>query len=468
MKLLAAASEAFPLVKTGGLADVAGALPGALAAEGIAVTTLLPAYPAALRAASPAGPVLDFPDLFGGPARLLRARHGALGLLLLDAPHLFARPGGPYAGPDGRDWPDNALRFAALGAAGARAAREMGFDAVHAHDWQAGLLPAYLAFGGARVPSLFTIHNLAFQGRFDASLFPLLGLPPAAFAVEGLEYHGGVGFLKAGLFFAARISTVSPTYAAEITAPEGGMGLDGLLRARASALDGIANGLDTAEWDPARDPRLPAAFGPADTAPRARNKAELQRRLALAEDPHAPVIGFVGRLSWQKGVDLLLDAVPEGAQLALLGSGDAALEQAARERQRAAPGRVGTWFGYDEGLARLVYGGADIFAMPSRFEPCGLGQLCALRYGAPPVVSFVGGLADTVANANDAALAQGAGTGFAVAPGSAPLLAAGLRRALRLWRDRPAWAALQARGMRQDVSWAGPAARYAAIFRGLR
>lgn len=467
MKLLACASEVFPLVKTGGLADVAGALPGALAGQGIAVTTMLPGYPRVLEAAAPQGVALDLPGLFGGPARLLHATHRGLALLVLDAPHLFARPGGPYAGPDGRDWPDNPIRFAGFAAAAARAAQELGFDAVHAHDWQAGLVPAYLATAGGGPRSLFTIHNLAFQGQFHASLFPVLGLPPAFMATDGVEYHGGVGYLKAGLWFADRLSTVSPTYAAEITAPEGGMGLDGLLRGRAAVLEGIVNGLDVAEWDPATDPHLPAPFDAQHLPARAANRAALRARMGLAE-ADAPVIGFVGRLSWQKGVDLLLHALPDGAQLALLGSGEPGLEHAARSLAAANPGRVSVHLGYDEGLARLVYAGSDLFAMPSRFEPCGLGQLCALRYGAPPVVAMTGGLADTVVNANDAALAQKAGTGFVHAPHSAPLLAAALRRACGLWRDRRGWAALQRRGMAQDLSWAVPAARYAATLRALR
>ncbi|MFL1460979.1 glycogen synthase GlgA [Roseococcus sp. DSY-14] len=466
MRVLAVASEVFPLVKTGGLADVAGALPAALAREGIAVTTLLPGYPAVMAALAGGEAALAIPDLFGGPARLLRAAHAGLDLLVLDAPHLFARPGGPYAGPDGRDWGDNPLRFAAFAAAGARAARDMAFDAVHAHDWQAGLLPAYLAAAGSGPRTLFTVHNLAFQGQFPAALFPALGLPPAFLATEGAEYHGGVGYLKAGLWFAARLSTVSPGYAAEITTPEGGMGLDGLLRGRAAVLEGIANGLDTAEWDPAADHRLPARFDARRLGRRAANRAALRARFALAE-AEAPLIGFVGRLSWQKGVDLLLAALPVDAQLALLGSGEPGLEQAANALAAANPGRVGVVLGYDEALARLVYAGCDLFAMPSRFEPCGLGQLCALRYGAPPVVSFAGGLADTVVNANDAALAMEAGTGFCCAPGSAPLLGAALRRAGALWRDAPAWAALQRRGMGQDLSWARPARRYAATLRAL-
>jgi starch synthase len=464
LRVLAVASECFPLVKTGGLADVVGALPGALAGERIGVTTLVPGYPAVLAALEGAEAVRDWPELFGGPARLLRGRTAGLDLLVLEAAGLFDRPGNPYLGPDGRDWPDNAIRFAALGRAAAEAAE--GFDAVHAHDWQAGLTGAFLR--GAR-PVVFTIHNLAFQGWYPAELFPRLGLPAEAFAVEGVEYFGGVGFLKAGLHYADRITTVSPTYATEIGTPEGGMGLDGLLRHRAAVVSGILNGLDTAEWDPATDRHLAARFSAAAPEGRAANKAALQARFGLKEG--GPLFLFVGRLAWQKGIDLVLDALPallaEGAQLAILGTGDRGLEARCREAAAAHPGSVGAVIGFDEGLARLGYGGADAVLVPSRFEPCGLAQLCALRYGAAPVVARVGGLADTVIDANEAALAAGAATGLQFAPPSAEALAGALRRAAALWRDGAPWAAMRRNALAADVSWARSAGRYAALFREL-
>ncbi|SDB12073.1 starch synthase [Belnapia rosea] len=470
LRVLAVASECFPMVKTGGLADVVGALPGALAGEGIGVTTLLPGYPAVLAALQATETARDWPDFFGGPARLLRGQAAGLDLLVLDAPHLFARPGNPYLGSDGRDWADNPIRFAALGAAAATAAE--GFDALHAHDWQAGLAGAYLRLNlrGA-TPLVFTIHNLAFQGQYPASLFPRLGLPAAAFAMEGVEYFGEVGFLKSGLFYADRITTVSPTYAAEIRTAQGGMGLDGLLRSRGAMVSGILNGLDTAEWDPAADPHLAARFSAANPAPRAANKAALQARFGLAEQAGAPLFLFVGRLAWQKGIDLVLDALSallaEGGQLAILGTGDRALEARCLEAAAAHPGRVGTVIGFDEGLARLGYGGADAVLVPSRFEPCGLAQLCALRYGAPPVVARVGGLADTVIDANEAALAAGAATGVQFAPPSAEALAAALHRTAALYRDAPGWARMQRNALQADVSWARSARRYAALFRSL-
>jgi len=471
LTVLAAASEVYPLVKTGGLADAVGALPTALAGQGIRVRTLIPGYRDVMRALDRPRVLQELPGLFGGRARVLEATHRGLDLLVLDAAHLFDRAGGPYLAPGGAEWRDNGLRFAALGRAAATMAEAIGAGAVHAHDWQAGLAPAYLRFARRRIPCLFTIHNMAFQGRFPATLFPALGLPPEAFGREGLEYFGGVGYLKSGLWFADAINTVSPSYAEEILTPEGGMGLEGLLRGRAGELHGILNGLDVADWDPAADAHLAARFSAADTAPRAKNKAAVQARLGLAQDADAPLLGFIGRLAWQKGADLLLEAagvlMEHGAQLALVGSGDSSLEEACRAFAAAHPGRAAAFIGFDEGLARRVYGGADALVVPSRFEPCGLAQLAALRYGAPPVVARTGGLADTVIDASPVAVAAGCATGVQVAPGRADALAAGLRRALALFRDRPTWRAMQARAMATDVSWGPSAGRYAEILKGL-
>lgn len=471
LPVLAVASELYPLIKTGGLADAAGALPAALAAQDVAVRTLIPGYPKVLAALGASRSVLDLPDLTGAPARVLEASAAGLDLLVLDAPHLFDRPGGPYVAPDGGEWGDNAIRFAALGRVAAQVAQQLGFAAVHAHDWQAGLVPAYLRFAPRRIPCLFTIHNLAYQGKFDAALFPLLGLPPEAMSTQGLEYFGALGFLKAGLWYADAINTVSPSYAEEILTPAGGMGLDGLLRGRAGDLHGILNGLDMVAWDPATDRHLAAPFAAGALAGRAANKAALQARLSLDADATAPLFAFIGRLAWQKGADLLLAAahvvMQGGGQLAILGSGEPGLEDACRGFAAAHPGRAGAYIGFDEGIARLVYGGSDTLVVPSRFEPCGLAQLAALRYGAVPIVARTGGLADTIIDANHAALVAGCGTGLQVAPGSADALAAGLRRALGLIAGGQAWQGLQYRGMATDVSWAPSAARYAALLKGL-
>ncbi|MGH7051474.1 MAG: glycogen synthase GlgA, partial [Acetobacteraceae bacterium] len=425
--VLSVASEIYPLIKTGGLAEVVGALPGALAGEDIAVRSLVPGYPSVLQAVAAGQVAHEFADLFGGPVRLIAGRAENLALLVLDAPHLYARPGDPYRDPHGVDWPDNAIRFAALGRVAADLGRgivpALAPDIIHCHDWQAGLVPAYLHYdGGPRPKTVMTVHNMAFQGQFAAALLAPLGLPAASFTIGGVEYYGGIGFLKAGLQLADRLTTVSPTYAAEIQSPAAGMGLDGLLRTRANRLHGILNGIDVAVWDPANDPDIAARFGPRRLQKRAANRIALQQRYRLAPDSDALLFGVVSRLTWQKGFDLLLAALPvlleTGAQLAVLGGGDAPLEDAIAAAARAHPGRIGAVFGFDEPLAHLIQAGADAILVPSRFEPCGLTQLCALRYGAVPVVARTGGLADTVIDGNEMALAAGVATGIQFAPGS--------------------------------------------------
>lgn len=478
LEILAVASEFFPLVKTGGLADVAGALPAALAPQGITVTTLLPGYPAVLAGMDNAHVVQDLGQIFGGDARLLAGNAGGASLLVIDAPHLYARPGNPYLDSMGQDWQDNAARFAALATIGARIACGLlpGLrpDLVHAHDWQAGLLPAYLHFaegqgalGHTAPPSVVTIHNLAFQGLFPPALLGPLGLPPQSFQIEGLEYHGQISFLKAGIRYADHVTTVSPTYAREILTQAGGMGLDGLLQARGAAVSGILNGIDTTVWNPSTDRALPQPFSADKPAARAASKAALCQRFNL--DPERLLFGVVSRLTTQKGLDLLPACLPQlralGAGLVILGAGAAELERAFAEAVR--PGEVGLYLGYDEALAHLIYAGADALLIPSRFEPCGLTQLCAMRYGCLPVVSRVGGLADTVIDANEAALATGVATGFQMEAPDAAELTRTLGRVAAAWQDRTAWAIMQRNAMAQDVGWGRSAGHYAALFRRL-
>jgi starch synthase len=476
LSVLSVASEVFPLVKTGGLADVAGALPAALAGEGVSVRSLLPLYPAVAAKIKRAQVVHQWPAFYGGPARLLAAKASGLDLLLLDCPHLYDRPGNPYTGPDGRDWPDNAIRFAAL----ARAAASIGQGLlkkytpaiIHCHDWQAGLTPAFLHYdGGNRPRTVMTVHNLAFQGQFPRAALPAIGLPERAYVYDGVEYYGTIGYLKAGLQLADRITTVSPNYAAEITSPDAGMGLDGLLTARRRDVTGIINGIDTDVWNPATDDTLATDYN-ADTLDRRRlNKAGLQQRLGLAPGDKPLLFGIVSRLSWQKGIDLVLAALPTlmgmNAELAVLGAGDAELEAGLRAAALRYPGRIACHFGYDEGLAHQIQAGCDALLVPSRFEPCGLTQLCALRYGAIPVVSRVGGLADTVIDANEMALANGVATGVQFAPVTSEALAGALHKVAALFAYAEGWRRLQRNGMKTDVSWAGPARRYAELYRQL-
>lgn len=476
MRVLSVGSEIYPLVKTGGLADVMGALPAALAGEGVEMRALVPGYPAVMAAMTGGEIVLEIDDLFGGSARIITTLPQRLPVFALDAPHLFARPGNPYLASNGADWPDNAQRFAALCQAGAMIARGAvgGFvpDVVHCHDWQAGLLPAYLRFTGkAAPPSVMTVHNLAYQGWFPPYLLGALGLPARAFTVDGVEYFGGIGFLKAGLQLADAITTVSPRYAAEIATEAGGMGLDGLIRARAGVMHGILNGLDTVAWNPAADEFLTKRYDATTLDARAANKHALQARMGLDQRADALLFGVVSRLAGQKGIDLIIETLAVldelGAQLAVLGTGEAAIEGALREAMAARPGRVAVVIGFEERLSHMVQGGADAILVPSRFEPCGLTQLAAQRYGAVPVVSLAGGLADTVIDANPVAVGAGVATGVQFGPATAPSLADGLRRTASLFADAPVWRRLQGNAMALDVSWAAPARRYASLYRDL-
>ncbi|TBW33714.1 glycogen synthase GlgA [Siculibacillus lacustris] len=476
LKVLSVVSELYPLIKTGGLADVAGALPGALAAHEVEVRTVVPGYPSVMAALEIASTVVAIEELWGGPARVLAGKAAGLELFVVDAPHLYARPGSPYQAPGGADWQDNAVRFAALSWIAAQIA--MGAvpafvpDVVHTHDWQTGLVAAYLTYDGRRRPGVVTtIHNIAFQGRFPASLMPMMGLPSYAFGMEGIEYYGGIGFLKASLRFADRITTVSPTYADEILTPENGMGLEGLLNSRRAVVSGILNGIDDTVWNPATDPLLPAHYTVSSPLGRRLVRTELCRRFGLVDDPKAIVFGVVSRLSWQKGLDLVLAGMDKilalGGQLVLLGSGDADLTAGFQRAASTNPGRIGCTIGYDESLAHLIQGGSDVILVPSRFEPCGLTQLCALRYGAIPLVSRVGGLADTIIEANEMAIDAGTGTGVVFSPLSQEQFEGALTRVARLHADPTLWRRLMRNAMKTDVSWSRSAGRYADLYRGL-
>lgn len=471
IKVLAVTPEIFPLIKTGGLADVTGALPGVLADHGVAVRTLIPGYPKVLEAIVEGQEVYVFPHLFGGEARLIATQVAGLDLLVLDAPHLYQRPGNPYIGLDGKDWDDNSRRFAALGCVASEVARgilaDYQPDILHAHDWQAALAPVYAYYNGHPIKSVITVHNLAFQGQFPASEFPMLGLPAEAFSLHGVEYYGGVGYLKGGLACADAITTVSPTYAEEICTSAFGMGMQGLLRSRHHVLHGIVNGIDTTVWNPAMDEALAHRYDIRSLGRRAFNKRALEKRFDLDEDDSL-LYCVVSRLTWQKGMDILVNHLDElvasGARLAMLGSGDVTLEQAFRDASLRHPGRIGVVTGYDEALSHLLMGGADAILVPSRFEPCGLTQLYALRYGCVPVVARTGGLADTLVDANQAALAAGAATGVVFQSADGQALSAALDRTARLYADAKQWAALQRAGMKTDVSWDASAARYAALY----
>ncbi len=466
-RVLSVASECAPLVKTGGLADVAGALPGALRGQGVDMRTLLPGYPAVTAALQDGVEVAAFHDLFGAPARVLAGHAAGLDLLVIDAPHLFARPGNPYLGPDGRDWPDNPERFAALSWIGAHlgvhGANGWHPQVLHGHDWQAGFVTEYLRQMGGGPATVLTIHNIAFTGATDASRMHSLRLDPGRYAIDGYEFYGGISALKAGLMGADALTTVSPTYAEELMTPEYGMGLDGVMRHRQAALTGILNGIDEQAWDPATDPAIRPYDGPAGKAP---NTAALRAEMGLP-DADGPLCVIVSRMTHQKGLDLALEALPalldHGGQLAVLGSGDPGLEYAFRMVGERDP-NVAVRIGYDEGLSHRLIAGGDAILVPSRFEPCGLTQMYGLRYGAVPVVGLTGGLADTVINASPAALARGVATGLQFSPVTADALQGALTRLCQLYQDRETWERIQDNAMAHPVGWDQSARAYAALY----
>ncbi len=466
-RILSVASECVPFVKTGGLADVVGALPAALGALGDEVRTLIPGYPAVMEKVGKAKKIVAFDDLFGGPARVLSASVAGLDLFVLEAAHLYTRAGGIYLDAEGHDWPDNAERFAALSYAAAYIATYGADDwmpqVVHGHDWQAGLTPEYLHGFGARTPFVFTVHNIAFHGNVGGDKVNDLLLDPLRFTVENFEFWGHVSALKAGLMGAAKITTVSQTYAEELMTPEFGMGMEGVLRARHADLTGIVNGIDTEVWNPATDPEIMTYKLPSG---KKANKAALRKEFDLP-DADGPLCVLVSRLSGQKGIDLLLEALPalleRGGQLALLGSGDAGLEAKLMELAATNP-NVGVRIGYNEALAHRLIAGGDAILVPSRFEPCGLTQLYGLRYGTVPFVTLTGGLADTVINASPAALAQGVATGVQVFPVTAGAIANGFARLCALYADPKVWGDLQRNAMRQPVGWETSAEAFHALY----
>lgn len=464
--ILSVASECAPLVKTGGLADVVGALPKAIETLGHDMRVVLPAYPSVGPLPGDVRAVLDEPHLFGGPGRLLATETAGLRLYLVEAPHLYDRQGGIY-NTGGHDWPDNPERFAALSWMAARLAVEGDGDwrpdILHAHDWQGGFAPVYL---DRQRPSVLTIHNIAFLGMAPADRQQKLRLPDSGFRPEGYEFWGQISALKAGLVWADRITTVSPTYATELMTPEFGMGLDGLMRHRSDRLSGILNGVDADLWDPATDPHI-ATY----KTPRGKSKARaaLLAEMGL-ESGDGPVACVVSRLTWQKGLDLLFEAVGallrRDGRMVLLGSGEPRLEEAWGRLADEHPS-VAVRIGYDEPLSHRMIAGADAIIVPSRFEPCGLTQLYGLRYGTVPVVARTGGLADTVVDANPLALRCGVATGLQFSPVTAERLAVALDKLCDLHADEATFVRMQKQGMAQPVDWTSSAAEYVALYQGM-
>ncbi len=474
MKILFATSEMFPLVKTGGLADVSGALPLALRALGVDVRVVLPHYAATRADWFVADGTVWQPEILGQPVTIRsgQLKDSDLPVYLIDHPVFSARSGNPYMGPDGNPWHDNPDRFALFCRAVVHFATQEGEahwtpDIIHSNDWQTGLIPALLS-GTPSIKNVFTIHNLAYQGVYDRPTFERLGLPWSLWRADALEYWGNMSFMKGGIIFSDFITTVSPTYAKEIQTPKFGYGLDGLLQHQSNKLKGILNGIG-ADWDPETDHFLPHHFSRSQLAGKQRIKAQLQAELGLPQEPRTPLLVHIGRLVEQKGIDLLIQALEqlpnEPIQVMVLGSGELRFEQALRQLAAQRPEQIAVRIGYDESLAHQLEAGADAFLMPSRFEPCGLNQLYSLRYGTCPIVHRVGGLADTVIHADAAHLADGSATGIVIDHLDTDAIIWAVRYFQTLYHDAPQFARMQAQGMAQDFGWMSSAKAYQAIYR---
>lgn len=476
MNILFATSEAHPLIKTGGLADVSGSLPRAIKNAKQEIRLILPAYPTAVENAGAPKPVasLDIPGISTRVTLLQGRLPGTrVSLYLVDAPTLFNRPGGPYSQKDGTDWPDNAQRFnvfcrTVTEIAMNRAGLAWQPDIVHCNDWQTGLIPAWLALETDRPATIFTIHNLAYQGLFSQAQFQALNLPPDWWSMHTLEFHNHFSFIKGGLVYADRLTTVSPSYAAEICTPEYGCGLDGLLTYRRQQLSGILNGVDYTVWNPGTDSQIKQRYTYRTLDRKQENKQALQKAFNLPAAADKALLGHVGRLVEQKGIDLLIDILPalvqRPVQLVILGTGQKEFETALEQLALQFPDQLQVHLGYDERLSHLLEAGADIFLMPSRFEPCGLNQLYSLRYGTPPVVRGTGGLADSVTHTSESTLQEKTATGFVFTAATADALLKSIDRALYYYAQPRLWKQIIKTGMQQDFSWQRSAEAYLAVY----
>ena len=476
MKVLHVCSEIYPLLKTGGLADVLGALPAAQNEIGLEARVLIPAYPAIKRGIPDTVIVNDFHTSIG-QITLRFGEFNGVGVYLIDVPYLYEREGNPYHDQWYNDYPDNYKRFALLGWVAAELATGLDpwwrAEVVHAHDWHAGLASAYLAYKGRPAKSVFTVHNLAYQGLFAPKHLLEIGLPSAMYNINGLELHGEISYLKAGLYYSDAVTAVSPTYAKEITSPEYGYGLQGLLQTldHLGKLHGILNGVDNNIWHPNNDPYLEDHFKIGALAGKKKNKAKLQRHFNLPQEAKALLFVMVTRLTEQKGVDLLINAADEiinqGGQLAILGSGAPHLEQALQELAYKFPNNVAVKIGYDEPLSHLLVAGGDVILVPSRFEPCGLTQLYGLKYGTLPLVRRTGGLADTVVDCTVENLQEKRATGFVFNDADTNGIRYALKNAFLAWSRPQVWADMQKTAMEQDFSWQKAARSYAALYHSL-
>ncbi len=480
MKVIFVTPEVFPLIKTGGLADVSGSLPSALTHLGVDIRILVPGYPSVLHQLSGTksmGMITGLP-MTEKPVELLLGmiKETQVKVLVIKSPSLYERDGGPYTDAQGLDWPDNPIRFGVLSKVAAILSSPQSPianwqpDIVHCNDWQTGLTPAYMKLtDGSSAGSVLSLHNMAFQGIFPAEWVTKLGLPLENFTVEGFEYYDQLSFLKAGIFYADSLSTVSPSYALEIQSEEFGFGLQGLLAIRGNELYGILNGIEPDEWNPGTDPYLIKKYTATRIAGKKDVKKALQKTLGLNNDANAPLLGIVSRLTYQKGLDLLLPniqrLIDEGCQFALLGSGDSNLEAAFSIFAHDNPGKMSVTIGYNEPLSHQIMAGCDMSIMPSRFEPCGLNQMYGLAYGTLPIVNATGGLADSVIDTSVITLKHKTANGFVMADASSGALLAVIQRALDIYReDKKAWRKIQKNGMLQNLSWDHSAQEYLDLY----
>ena len=475
-KILFVTSEAHPLIKTGGLADVCGSLPKALADLSQDIKLIIPNYQA-LKTSENVRFLCSI-RVDNRNINILETRmpDSHVVVWLVDYPAYYNYPGNPYVDEQGEPWPNNAERFGlfcriAVEAAMDRIHQDWKPDVVHCNDWQSGLVPALLSLENDRPSTVFTIHNMAYQGLFPASTAAVLNMPGQLWNPAGLEFHEMLSFIKGGLVYADEITTVSPTYALEIQTAEFGYGLEGLLEHRKEFLGGIINGIDLDQWNPETDPYIPQHFTAATLDKKLLNKSELQRRFALPVNGRVPLFGLIGRLVEQKGIDLILECLPEmvtmDMQFVLLGSGDKNFEKELKKLAQLYPDKISITIGYDESLAHLIEAGADIFLMPSRFEPCGLNQMYSQRYGTIPIVRKTGGLADTVTDALPETLANNTASGIVFNEASSGSLLEAIKRAMILYSSADTWKKMQINAMKKDFSWQRSAEQYLALYKNL-
>ncbi|MCK4841203.1 MAG: glycogen synthase GlgA [Methylococcales bacterium] len=472
-KILFASSEVHPLIKTGGLADVAGSLPRALAELGQDIRIVLPNYQSLKKTEDVR--FISTVTVNHIDSNILETQLPGSNVIvwLVDCPALFNTPGNPYVDESGNPWDNIADRFSLFCRVIVEIAMDRGHlnwrpDVVHCNDWQTGLVPALLSLESNAPSSLFTIHNMAYQGMFPATTFNNLNLPLQLWHHDGLEFHEMLSFIKGGLSYANRITTVSPTYALEIQTPEFGYGLEGLLGHKHKVLSGIINGMDLDQWNPETDTAISEPYSFKTLANKMINKTSLQARSSLPVNKSVPLFGLISRLVEQKGIDLLIDCLTEMVdmplQLVLLGSGDKSVERKLLDFARLYPKKVSVTIGYDEALAHQIEAGVDAFLMPSRFEPCGLNQMYSQRYGTIPIVRETGGLADTIEDALPKSLSNNTATGVSFKEVSSGALLEAIKRTMLLYHDKKTWKKIQIAAMEKDFSWQNSAKQYLALY----